>query len=129
MLVITLENCTTIHRTPSQGTVWRDFSIFEGTKFFYYRHIVPKRHSAQKCIKYPFDSRAHWHLKTVRRLWFSTSSRLETWLIPFGTIVTQPALVLPLVVLISALSSSFVLKRQDKVQKKIVWGQGASDYG
>ena len=57
---------------------WRDFSIFEGMKKFYYRRSV------KKCTKYPFGSRAH--LKTVRRLWFPTSDRLETWLIPSGTI-------------------------------------------
>jgi len=41
-------------------------------------------HSVKKCTKYPFDSRAH--LKTVRRLWFPTSDRLETCLILSGTI-------------------------------------------
>jgi len=58
--------------------VWRDFSKFEGMKKFYHRHSV------KKCTKYPFDNRAH--LKTVRRLWFSTFDRLETWLILSGTI-------------------------------------------
>ena len=74
----TLENCTTIQRTPSQGIVQRDFSIFEGMKRFYYRHSV------KKCTKYPFDSRIH--RKTVRRLWFPTSDRLEIWLFLSGTI-------------------------------------------
>jgi len=75
----TLENCTMIQtrRTPSRGIIWRFFSIFEGMKKFYYRHSV------KKCTKYPFDSRAH--LKTVRRLWFLISDRLETWLILSGT--------------------------------------------
>jgi len=41
------------------------------------------RHSVQKCTKNPFDSRAH--LQTVCRVWFPTSDRLETWLIPSGT--------------------------------------------
>jgi len=76
--VVILENCTTIQRTPSRGIVWRDFSIFEGMKTFYYRHSV------KKCTKYPFDSRAH--LKTVRSLWLPTSDRLETWLILSGTL-------------------------------------------
>ena len=58
--------------------IQRDFSIFEGMKKFYYRHSV------KKCTKYPFDTRAH--LKTVRRLWFPTSDRLEIWLILSGTI-------------------------------------------
>jgi len=74
----TLEKCTTIQKTPSRGMVWRDFSKFEGMKKFYHRHSV------KKCTKYPFDNRAH--LKTVRRLWFSTFDRLETWLILSGTI-------------------------------------------
>ena len=60
-------------RTPLQGIVSRDFPIFEGIKKFYYRH------SAKKCIKYSFDTRAH--LKTERRLCFPTSNRLETWLL------------------------------------------------
>jgi len=68
------ENCTTIQRTPSQGIVCRDFLIFEGMKKFYYRC------SAQECIKYSFDSRAH--LKTQRRLCFPTSACLEAWLLP-----------------------------------------------
>ena len=42
------------------------------------------RHSVKKCTKYPFDSSAH--LKTVHRLWFPTSDRLDTWLILSGTI-------------------------------------------
>ena len=65
----TLEKCTTIQRTPSWGIMFRDFSIFEGMKKF---------------TNYPFDSRAH--LQTVRRLWFPTSNRLETWPILSGTI-------------------------------------------
>ena len=77
-VVINSENCTAIQRTPSRGIGWRDFSIFEGMKKFY------SRHSVKNCTKYPFDSRAH--LKTVRRLWFPTSDRLETWLILSGTI-------------------------------------------
>jgi len=52
------------------------FLMFEGMKFFY------RRHSVKKCTKYLFDSRAHF--KTVRRLWFPTSDRLETWLFPSG---------------------------------------------
>ena len=71
-----------LQRTPSRGIVQRDFSIFEGMRKFYYRPSV------KKSTKYPFDIRAHlsWvHLKTVRRLWFPTSDRLETWLIPSGT--------------------------------------------
>jgi len=67
-----------MQRTPSRGIVERDFSIFEGMKKFYYRHSV------KKCTNHPFDSRAY--LKTVRRLWFPTSDRLETWLILSGTI-------------------------------------------
>jgi len=76
--VINSPNCTTIQRIPSRGIFWRDFSIFEGMKKFYYRHSV------KKCTKYPFNSRAH--LKILRRLWFPTSDRLETWLILSGTI-------------------------------------------
>jgi len=67
-----------IQRTLSQGIVERYFPIFEGIKKFYYGH------SAKKCTKYPFDSTAHF--KTVRSLWFPTSDRLETWLIPSRTI-------------------------------------------
>ena len=73
-LYSTLENCTTIQRTPSQGIVSRDFPIFKGMKKFFYRA------SAKKCIKYSFDSRAH--LKTERRLCFPTSDCLETRLVP-----------------------------------------------
>jgi len=73
-LYSTLAKCATIQRTPLQGIVSRDFTIFEGMKKFYYRH------SAKKCIKYTFDSRAH--LKTERHLCFPTSDRLETWLLP-----------------------------------------------
>jgi len=72
-LYSTLANCVTIQRTPLQWIVSRDFPIFEGMKKFHYRH------SAKKCIKYSFDSRAH--LKTERRLCFPTSDRLETWLL------------------------------------------------
>jgi len=75
-LYSTLANCATIQRTPVQGIVSRDFPIFEGMKKFYYRH------SAKKCIKYSFDSKAH--LKTERSLCFPTSNRLETWLLPSG---------------------------------------------
>jgi len=75
-LYSTLANCATIQRTPLQRIVPRDFAIFKGMKKFYYRH------SAQKCIKYSFDNRAH--LKTERRLCFPTSDRLETWLLPSG---------------------------------------------
>ena len=69
------------------------------------------------------------------RLWFPTSDRLETWLILSGTlrskqyhdsrvnhVLTQPALVPPLIVLTSALSRSFRRKGQDKVPKTMVWG-------
>jgi len=58
----TLESCTTIQKTPSEGIVQRRFAQFEGTKKFYYVHCN------QKCIKYPFDSRAH--LKPVHCLSF-----------------------------------------------------------
>jgi len=76
-LYSTLANCATIQkRTPLQGIVPRNFPIFEGMKKFYYRH------SAKKCIKYSFDTRAH--LKTERRLCFPTSDGLETWLLPSG---------------------------------------------
>ena len=90
--------------------------------------------TTKKCISYPFENRTHF--KTVRRLWFPTSNRLQTWLIPFGTIrnttnhdLTQPTLVPPLMVLTSALSRSFRLKGQDKVQKAMEWGQITSDNG
>jgi len=56
----------------------KEFSDIRRNKKFYHRH------SAKKCTKYPFDSEAH--LKTVRRLWLPTSDRLETWLIPSGSI-------------------------------------------
>jgi len=72
----------------------------------------------------PEDS---WVLR-ARCLWFPTSDRLETWLIPFGTtrsrpfsrvnyVLTQLAPVPPLLVLTSALSRSFCLKRLDKYEK------------
>jgi len=63
--------------TFTRNQLWH-FPIFEGMKKFYYRHSV------KKYTKYPFDSRAH--LKTVRRLWFPTSDRLETWLMLSRTI-------------------------------------------
>jgi len=90
------------------------------------------RHSVKKCTKYPFDSRAH--LKTVRCLWFPTSDRLETWLIPSGTIRSKqyhesrmvwrnlPSYHRTLIVLTSALSRSFRRKGQDKVPKNDCMG-------
>ena len=69
-LYSTLVNCDTIQRTPLQGIVSRDFPMFEGMKKVYYRH------SAKKCIKYSFHTRAH--LKTGRRLCFPTTDCLET---------------------------------------------------
>jgi len=42
--------------------------------------------------------------------------------------MTQPTVVLPLMVLTSALSRSFFLKGQDKAPTAMVWGQVASDY-
>ena len=62
---------TTIQKTPSQAIDWSNFSIFEGKQKFYYGRSAKK-----KCIKL-LESTAH--LKTVRRLWFLTSDRLETW--------------------------------------------------
>jgi len=75
-----------------------------------------------------------------RRLWFPTSDRLETWLIPSRTNrsrqisrvnhgLTQLAPVPPLQVLTSDLSRFFCLKRQDKVLEAVVRGQVASDHG
>jgi len=58
----------------------RDFPILKRMEKFY-------RHSAKKCIKYPFDSRAHF--KRVRCLWFPTSGCFETWLISFGIILSK----------------------------------------
>jgi len=42
------------------------------------------RHSAKKCIKFPFDSRDHWTL--VRCLMLLTTDRFKIWLIPPGMI-------------------------------------------
>ena len=130
-VVITLKNCTSIQRTPSRGIDLRDFSIFEGMKKFY------NRYSAKKCTKYPFDSRAHHKHCTVycsRRPIASKpgSSALKQYSLNNtrdNQDLMQPALVPPLIVLTSALSRSFRRKGQDKVQKMIVWGQIALDYG
>ena len=71
----------------------------------------------------------------VRRLWFPTSDRVETWLIPSGMNfpwqyharvdhgLTQPSPVPPLQVLTSTLSRSFFLKRRDKILEEVVRGQ------
>jgi len=70
----TLEKLHSDQWTPSQGIVQRNFPTFEGMKKFYCVN------NATKCIKYPSNRRSH--LKTVRRLWFPTSDRLETWPFP-----------------------------------------------
>ena len=56
------------------------FSDIRRNEKFYYGH------SAKKCIKYSFDSRAH--LKTERCLCFPNSDRLETWLLRLSSELT-----------------------------------------
>ena len=78
---VVINSCKFYYNTEDSFTrnrLGRDFSIFEGMKKFYYTY------SAKKCTKYPFDSRAN--LRTMRLLWFPTSDRLESWLIPSDTI-------------------------------------------
>jgi len=124
-----LYEMTTIQRTPSRGIVWIDFPTFEGIKKFHYRHNV------KKCTKYPFDSILKQCAEMVPDLRSPRNLAHPLWNDTTQTILrvnhglTQLALVPPLIVLNSALSSPFRRKGQDKVPKTNVWGQIASDNG
>jgi len=93
---------------------WKSFAI----------DIVPK-----KSKNYPFESRAHrtWTIPDLRSI--RARNDLIKTISHVNHFLTETALVPPLIVLTSALSRSFSLKGQNKVQKVVIRGQVESDNG